>query len=235
MQIQRAIIMVAGKGERLRPVSKTIPKPLVKVNGKRMIDTIIQALHKNNIYEIYVVVGYLKEAFYDLPKQYKGLQLIDNPYFDSYNNLASMYVARKYLDNVIVIDGDQIILDEHVLNNKLTRSGYACMWTDEETDEWLFRVNQKGIVCDCSKGGKSGFELFGISRWTRQDGKLLAKLVEQEFISENRNIYWDDIALFLYKDKFELGYYPMHRKEILEIDSFKELCKIDQTYQKWSV
>ena len=57
MKIKRAIIMAAGKGERLRPITAKVPKPLVMVNGKRMIDTIIQALHQNDIYEIYVVVG----------------------------------------------------------------------------------------------------------------------------------------------------------------------------------
>ena len=63
--VKRAIIMAAGLGSRMHPVTLTTPKPLVKVNGTRMIDTVIQALHHNGIYEIYVVVGYLKEQFFD--------------------------------------------------------------------------------------------------------------------------------------------------------------------------
>ena len=62
-KITRAIIMAAGKGTRMHPITETIPKPLIRVHSKRMIDTIIDALHENGIYEIYVVVGYLKEAF----------------------------------------------------------------------------------------------------------------------------------------------------------------------------
>lgn len=58
--VERAIIMAAGIGQRLRPVTLTTPKPLVTVNGVCMIDTIIAALHENEIHEIYVVVGYLK-------------------------------------------------------------------------------------------------------------------------------------------------------------------------------
>lgn len=64
--VKRAIIMAAGKGTRMRPITNTIPKPLVKVNGKRMIDTVIGALHEQGIHEIYVVVGYLKEKFAEL-------------------------------------------------------------------------------------------------------------------------------------------------------------------------
>ena len=44
---ERAIILAAGKGIRLRPITNGIPKPLVTVNGIRMIDTIIDGLHKN--------------------------------------------------------------------------------------------------------------------------------------------------------------------------------------------
>ena len=62
--------MAAGYGNRMLPITHTIPKPLIKVNGISMIETIIQALLKNEIEEIYIVVGYLKEQFKMLTKKY---------------------------------------------------------------------------------------------------------------------------------------------------------------------
>ena len=59
-QAKRAIIMAAGLGNRMRPITNTIPKPLVQVQGHRMIDTILSALHQNGIWEIYVVVAISK-------------------------------------------------------------------------------------------------------------------------------------------------------------------------------
>ena len=56
-KVKRAIIMAAGKGERLHPITLTTPKPLVAVNGKRMIDTVIDSLHRNGLSEIYIVVS----------------------------------------------------------------------------------------------------------------------------------------------------------------------------------
>ena len=73
-KVERAVILAAGYGNRMKPVTLETPKPLVKVNGIRMIDTAIEALHYNGIYEIYVVVGYLKEQFYEWKKEYPEIR-----------------------------------------------------------------------------------------------------------------------------------------------------------------
>ena len=210
-KVKRAIIMAAGIGKRMQPVSLHTPKPLIKVNGVRMIDTVISGLHQNGITEIYIVVGYLKEAFAELPKQYPGVVLIENMLYETCNNISSLYAAREHLEDVIILDGDQII-----------------------SLEWLLSV-ENGVVTHCGRnGGEHGWQLFSISRWNKEDGAKLKRHLEIEFEEKkNRQIYWDDVAMFCYPDEYKLGIHPMEYRDIIEIDNLSELVALDPSYKNY--
>lgn len=233
-RVKRAIIMAAGIGKRMQPVTLETPKPLVKVNGVRMIDTVIQGLLKNGISEIYIVVGYMKEQFEVLEQEYQGIVLIENPYYDTCNNISSLYVAREYIEDAIILDGDQIIYNNAILSPEFENSGYNAVWTDEETDEWLMKV-ENGVVKSCSRtGGKCGWQLYSISRWTAEDGKKLKQHLEIEFEKKmNRQIYWDDVAMFCYPEEYQLGIRKMSKGDVIEVDNINELIALDNTYEKY--
>lgn len=233
-RVKRAIIMAAGFGNRMKPVTLKTPKPLVRVNGVRMIDTVINGLHENGIYEIYIVVGYLKEQFQTLTDEYEGITLIENPYYRECNNISSLYVARDHIEEAMILDGDQIIYNNKILSPEFDRSGYNSVWTDGQTDEWLQTV-ENGVVTSCSRtGGKCGWQLYSISRWTKEDGLRLKKHIELEFeTNANRQIYWDDVALFCYPEEYELGIRPMKKEDIIEVDDLNELIALDKSYEKY--
>ena len=178
--VKRAIIMAAGFGSRMQPVTLTTPKPLVKVNGMRMIDTVIQGLHHNGIQEIYIVAGYLKEQFYALETQYPGVKIIENPYYDTCNNISSLYVAREHLEDVMILDGDQIIYHDKILDPSFERSGYNCVWTDSQTDEWLMTVKD-GVVTSCSRTAEQVLAALQHLTLVRRRRQKLRQHLEIEF------------------------------------------------------
>lgn len=230
--VKRAIIMAAGIGKRMQPLTFDTPKPLIKVNGIRMIETILDALIANGIEDINVVTGYLSDKFEVLLNKYSKIRFINNPYFDRYNNISSLYVARELLDtDVIICDADQIIYNQDILSPVFDKSGYNATEVKSHTDEWVMTV-ENGFVTSCSRnGGDSGWQLYSVSRWSKEDAAKLKSFLELEFEKNNRSdIYWDDIPMFLHFDSFNLGINVMSKDDILEIDSLEELKMIDSSY-----
>lgn len=225
-----AIIMAAGIGERLKPLTIDTPKPLLKVKGVPMIENIISFLKLNGISEIYIVVGYKKEQFEYLTKKY-NVNLIDNPDYNKANNIASLYYAREHIGETLILDGDQIInnLDISVFNSY---SGYVCIKKQDDgyLNEWMLTLDNNHKIINCKRnGGNTGFILKSFSFWNKNDSFKLRKYLEIEYIiNKNTNIYWDDVAMFVHKNEFELYGYIINQNNLIEIDTLEEYLEINK-------
>ena len=110
----RAIILAAGSGLRLGQHTKDIPKALLDLNGKSILERQISLLRQHAINEIFVVTGYQREKH-----TLKDIEYIFNPRYAETEQLASMMVARtKISDDVLIIFGD-IVFDEQILQQIL--------------------------------------------------------------------------------------------------------------------
>ena len=227
-----AIIMAAGKGNRLHPYTEYTPKPLIKVNNIPMIENIIMSLLDKGIKDIAIVVGYLKEQFNYLVDKYH-VCLINNPDYDIANNISSLYYAREKIGNTIILDGDQIINNEDIILTSFSKSGYICIPINAYKEEWILSLDKNNKITSCLRnGGSQGYELKSLSYWTKEDSQKLKELLFEEYKNKNnRDVYWDDVAMFLHKDKFDLYGYIVKEDDIIEIDSVDELKAVDKSYR----
>ena len=82
----RAILLAAGIGSRLRPLTLETPKPLIQVKGEPIIERQIKALNDVGITDILIVTGYLNKKFEYLKEKY-GVKILNNDKYDKYNNI----------------------------------------------------------------------------------------------------------------------------------------------------
>ena len=233
-RVERAIIMAAGKGSRMSELTDTTPKPMVRVNGRRMIDTTIEALLSLGITEIYIVVGYLKERFAEVKADYPMVQLVENPCYETEENISSIYRVRDRLENAMIIEGDQYFFSPEPLNPEYEHTEYNCFRVDSPTRDWIVDVDETGRITGYhDRGGEKGWLCYGVSRWTPEDGRKLKQYIELEYEEkQNRHIHWDYVPFDIHKDRFSLYVRETPADQRVELDSVAELARIDPSYKK---
>ena len=116
----KALILAAGFGGRMSPLTRHTHKTLIKVNGERIMDRIIKSLVKNNIINIIIVTGYKeKELRYHLNETFKNVNFIfiNNPEYRKTNNIYSLALAFEKLEfdqDILLIESD-LIYNEKVI------------------------------------------------------------------------------------------------------------------------
>jgi len=227
----RAILMAAGMGTRLRPLTLTTPKSLIEVNGMSLLERQIINLKEVGIDEIIVLTGYLHEKFDDIVKKYDLIKVINDKY-DVYNNIYTMYLVREYLQDVFVIDADNYITRNFLPKTKPDTSLYYSACKENIVGEWILKYDDNGKIfgVDIGKeGDKPNYIMSGASFWTAEDGILIAEKVE-EVVSKGdfRDLYWDSIAVDNLKD-MDVYIKKIESNDIFEIDSLEDLEYLKKT------
>ena len=228
-RVRRAVFLAAGFGSRLVPITFNTPKPLVRVHGVRMIDTLLDAVLAAGIEEIYIVRGYLAEQFDQLLYKYPMLKFLENPLYNEANNISSAMAAKDLLSNAYVFEADLVVSNPNIIKRYHYASDFLAI-SKERTDDWCFDVKD-GVIVDEKVGGENCWQMVGISYWTEEDGRRLAEDIPAVYASPGgRERYWEQVPLVYRKKRYQVGILSCKEEDIVEIDTFRELKAIDKTY-----
>lgn len=231
-----AVLMAAGLGTRMRPLTKTTPKPLIKVNGRPMIETVIDGLQERGVEQFIVVVGYLRKQFQYLKARYDNLIIVENVDFATVNNISSLYAVSDILINTdadcFICESDLYVSDFSVFNTELAQSCYFGKMVMGHSDDWVFDTNENGRITRVSKGGDDLFNMVGIAYFRNADVHKLGKIIKDTYGKEGtEHLFWDDIVDRNIKE-FNLVVHEIKDNKIIEIDSIEELGTVDASYSE---
>lgn len=229
-KVKRAVFIAAGFGSRMAPISLTTPKPLIKVNGTRMIDTLLDAVIDAGITEIVIVRGYLKECFDELLIKYPMIKFIDNDSFAEGNNILSAKLVSDLFDCAYVLDADLVLSNKHLIRKYEYRCNYTA-YKVLRTDDWrLCLLNDQ--ITGMKKGGVDCYQMVGISFWTHEAGVSFKKdIMSVLATTDGKDCYWDDVMLTKFRENYNVYLRECNPSDVVEIDTYEELTEIDESYK----
>lgn len=230
-KVARAVILAAGMGIRMRPVTDSLPKPLVLVNGIRIIDTLLDALLAAGITEIYIVRGYLGEKFEVLKEKYPMLRFLDNPEYAVANNIMSVICAGNRIKNAYILEADLLLNRPELITPYQYESNYLAIPV-QKTEDWCFFSDMDKRILKMALGGENCHQMVGISYWTEQDASRLMIHAQKVYDSlGGKEKYWDQVALEAYLPEYDIYVRECRAGDVVEIDTLEELQKLDASYE----
>lgn len=230
-RVKRAVILAAGFGSRMMPATADRPKPLVTVNGVRILDTLLDALTAVGIRDITIVRGYRKECFDALLEKYPFLTLVDNDIYDRTNNISSVMAVLDRIDSCYLCEADLYITNPKVITKYQYASNILGAYA-LETDDWSFQMDAAGHIVNYRKGNTFCYNYYGISYWTKEDSARLREDFRQVYGEDGgKDYFWEFIPLVLRRERYAVEIRQCKKADIMEIDNYYELAQLDPAYR----
>lgn len=229
MNQEIAILMAAGLGSRMRPLTDVTAKPLVRVRGTPLIETVLTALRRRGVKDIYIVTGYKTEQFYPLAMKYPGIHLVHNAEYDTKNNINSIAVVADIMrqHDCFVCEADLYVSNLDLLKRDFGCSGYLGRMVRGFSSDWVFETD-KGRVTRVGKCGTDCYNMVGVSYFKQKDAEMIADAVSSYVLDpEWAQKFWDDVVDVLVKKDLRLVVHPIEEMDIVECDTIDDLKKLE--------
>jgi 2-aminoethylphosphonate-pyruvate transaminase len=225
----QAVILAAGQGQRIRE-HHSMPKGFIEVNETPLIYYSLEILRSYGIKDILLVTGYQSEYYEKLAQKTGWFETVYNPDFATYGNLYSLYVAKDWIKEDVIIAESDIIYEPRAIEQLLATEQRDVILTSGATqsgDEVYVEV-QNNVLVDMSKvktelnESAINGEFVGLTRLSTKAYRTLCELAEQDdqFLQQG---YYDEAGLVQLSKVCPLHCHFIEDLQWSEIDDVNQL------------
>lgn len=241
----KAVILAAGIGSRLRPITYEKPKCLTKVYGKSILEKQIENMYQCGIFEVIIVTGYRSEAVFNLnlKERFRKMKLhfIENEYYEMTNNMYSLYLTRFLINNesFILCNGD-VFFEASILRQLLSSEREDLIAVDKgifNNESMKIKTDGSNKIIDISKeiveSDAAGCSI-DIYKFSGLSSSILFEEIEKMIEIEKKSKEWTEIALQRLFQTNRINMEPMDiaGAKWVEIDDHKDLAEADRVFSE---
>lgn len=233
----KAVILAAGLGTRLRPITNEVPKCMVPVNGIRIIDKQIDNLLANGVNDIYVVDGYKAEVLAShLREAFPQVYIVPNPRYEETNNMYSLFLTAPFVkDQEFMLMNADVYYDSNIVKGMLEGDNVSKIACDRSQYlEESMKITLDGDRINHISKKITEEEHYAVSidvyRISSEDSKVLFKEVKDTIIGKKDENSWTEVALDHIFDKTNFTPYVIEGRWF-EIDNHDDLHKAEEIFK----
>ena len=231
----KALILAAGFGSRLAPLTDNLPKSLVSVNGTPILFNQIDNLVKNNVREITIVSGYLSKVLQtNVLKKYPFVNIIENTIYDKTNNMYSAYLAKDlFCDELLMMNAD-VFFDSSIITELLSCENGNAIATDKgKYNIESMKIEFDGNSITSISKNISKDKAYGVSidvyKFSPKGANAFYNICRNYIETQNEKKLWSEVAL---NDTLkEISFIPCDiTGKWYEIDNYEDLKKAEELF-----
>ena len=240
-RITTGLLLAAGTGSRLFPLTKNAPKCLTLLNDVSILDRLIENLEKQGFKKLIIVTGYLNEHIEEYLGSKAGcisIEYVHNPIYKTTNNIYSLWMANSLIKEPFVLFESDLVFDVALLNDMMYPDRMAVSLMQPWLNGTTVTIGDDNEILAFQKGTEESysevrFKTVNIYSFSLSVWELIASKLEEYINNNDVNCYYETVFEALINDKeLSLDAVFFDEKPWYEIDTIEDLKKAELLFPK---